>query len=41
MFLSVCAVLVFGATVLIGLTEKSHKHKGFEQSINSINLKNK
>ena len=28
-----------GATVLIGLMEKSHKHKGFERSINSINLK--
>lgn len=28
-----------GATVLIGLIEKSHKHKGFEQSINSIILR--
>lgn len=30
--------VLFGATVLIGLIEKSHKHKGFEQSIDSINL---
>ena len=30
-----------GATVLIGLMKKSHKIKGFEQSINSINLQNK
>ena len=32
-------VHINGATVLIGLMEKSHKHKGFERSINSINLK--
>lgn len=34
-------LLQHGATVLIGLTEKSHKTKGFEQSTNSIRLKNK
>ena len=32
-------VHINGDTVLIGLMEKSHKHKGFERSINSINLK--
>lgn len=34
-------LLQHGATVLIGLMEKSHKTKGFEQSTNSIRLKNK
>lgn len=40
-FTSKMLVNVRGATVLIGLMKKSHKIKGFEQSINSINLQNK
>lgn len=34
------ACSVFCAAVLIVFMEKSHKYKGFEQSIKSINLKN-